>query len=53
MDSEIKLLREQINEKKFIIRSLFSLKLSKREEDNLPHMKETCCTELSRQYLDL
>ena len=53
MDSEIQLLREQINEKNFIIRSLFSLKLFKREEDNLSHMKETYCTELSRQYLDL
>ena len=30
-------LREQISEKKIIIRSLFSLKLSNREEDNLFH----------------
>ena len=37
MAEEIKFLREQINEKKFIIRSLFSLKLSNREEDNLFH----------------
>ena len=37
MAEEIKFLREQINEKNFIIRSLFWLKLSKREEDNLFH----------------
>ena len=35
MAEEIKFLREQISEKKFIIRGLFSLKLSNREEDNL------------------
>ena len=33
MAEEIKFLREQINEKKFIIRSLFLLKLSNREEE--------------------
>ena len=33
---EIKFLREQINEKN-IIRSLFLLKLSNRDEDNLSH----------------
>ena len=37
MAEEIKFLREQINEKKFVIRSLFSLKLSNREEDNVFH----------------
>ena len=37
MAEEIKFLRKQINEKNFIIRSLFSLKLSNREEDNLFH----------------
>ena len=37
MAEEIKFLREQINEKNFIIRSLFSLKLSNREEYNLSH----------------
>ena len=38
MAEEIKFLREKINEKKkIIIRSLFSLKLSNREEDNLFH----------------
>ena len=37
MVEEIKFLREQRNQKKFIIRSLFSLKLSNREEDNLFH----------------
>ena len=42
MAEEVKFLREQINEKKFIIRSLFSLKLSNREEDNLsPKVKKT------------
>ena len=34
MAQEIKFLREQINEKNFIIRSLFSLKLSDSEEDD-------------------
>ena len=37
MAEEIKFLRDQISEKKFIIRSLFSLKLSNREENNLFH----------------
>ena len=37
MAEEIKFLREQISEKNFIIRSLFLLKLSNREEDNLFH----------------
>ena len=37
MGEEIKFLREQINEKNFIIRSLFSLKLSNHEEDNLSY----------------
>ena len=37
MAGEIKYLWEQISEKKFIIRRLFSLKLSNREEDNLFH----------------
>ena len=37
MAEEIRFLREQISEKNFIIRSLFSLKLSNREEDNLFH----------------
>ena len=37
LPEEITFLREQINEKKTIIfRSLFSLKLSNREEDNFP-----------------
>ena len=34
---EIKFLKEQISEKEFIIRELFSLKLSNRAEDNLFH----------------
>ena len=34
MAQEIKFLREQINEKNFIIRSLFSLKLSDSKEDD-------------------
>ena len=34
MAQEIKFLREQINEKNFIIRRLFSLKLSDSEEDD-------------------
>ena len=34
---EIKFLREQINTTNSIIRSLLSLKLSKREEDNLSY----------------
>ena len=37
MAEEIKFLREQISEKKIIIRSLFPLKLANREEDNLFH----------------
>ena len=37
MAEEIKFLREQINEKNFIIRSLFSLNLSNHEKDNLSH----------------
>ena len=34
---EIKFLRQQINKKNFIIRSLLSLKLFNREEDNLSY----------------
>ena len=34
MTEEINFLREKISEKKFVIRSLFSLKLSNRQEDN-------------------
>ena len=34
MAEEIKFLREQMNKKNFIIRSLFTLKPSNREEDN-------------------
>ena len=37
MAEEIKFLREQLSENKIIIRSLFSLKLSNREEENLFH----------------
>ena len=37
MAEEIKFLREQINKKNFIIRSLLSLRLSNREEDNLSY----------------
>ena len=37
MAEEIKFLRGQISKKDFIIRSLFSLKLPNREEDNLFH----------------
>ena len=37
MAEEINFLREEIREKHFIIRSLFSLKLSNCEEDNLFH----------------
>ena len=47
MAEEVKFLREQINEKKFIIRSLFSLKLSNREEDNFsPKVKKTLTAEI-------
>ena len=37
MAEEIKFLREQISEKNVIIRSLFLLKMSNREEDDLFH----------------
>ena len=37
MTEEINFLREKISEKKFVIRSLFSLKLSNRQEDNWFH----------------
>ena len=37
MAEEIKFLRKQVNEKNFVIRSLFSSKFSTREEDNLSY----------------
>ena len=51
---EIKFLREQISEKNLIIRSLFSLKLSNREEDNVFHKvrKNTNGKNVSESYIN-
>ena len=38
LTEEIKILREQISKKNFIIRNWFSLKLSNCQEDNLPYI---------------
>ena len=53
MAEEIKFLREQKSEKKIIIRSLFSLKLSNREKNNLFHKvrKNTNGKDISRKVL--
>ena len=47
-------MREQISEKNIIIRSLFSLKLSNREEDNLFHKvrKNTNGKNVSESYIN-
>ena len=53
MTEEIKFLREQKSEKKFIIKSLFSLKLSNHEKNNLFHKvrKNTNVKDISRKVL--
>ena len=53
MAQEIKFLSEQKNENNFIIRILFSLKLSNREEDNLSYsLKNTNSKNISESCIN-